>query len=65
MDWATAKRMRQWVREVNALGTQYGHEEAAGTPDHPDPDMLELFERGLSPQQAITEAFGLSDTEGD
>lgn len=59
MDMQTARRMRQWVRDVNALGLKYGHEEAAGSLEFPDPDMLDLFERGLTPEQAIAEAFGL------
>lgn len=60
MDLKTARLMRQWVRDVNALGLMYGHEDAAGPLEFPDPDMLDLFERGLTPEQAIAEAFGLT-----
>jgi len=49
---------RQWVRDVNKLGGKYGHEDVAGTPDYPDPDWVDAFERGLTAEQAIAEAFG-------
>lgn len=50
--------LRQFVQEVNKLGEAYGHEEMAGTPDDPDPDVIDAFERGLTPEQVIAEAFG-------
>jgi hypothetical protein len=57
MDWPTVKRLRQWVRDVNKLGEKYGHEEMAGTPDEPDAEMVDVFERGLTPEQAVAECF--------
>lgn len=58
MDWPTVKRLRQWIRDVNRLGDDYGHEETAGTPDEPEAEMVDAFKRGLTPEQAIIEAFG-------
>lgn len=58
MNWKTAKALRQWIRDYNKLAIAYGHEDTAGTPDEPDADYVELFESGLTPEQAIERDFG-------
>lgn len=58
MNSATAKALRQWVRDVNQLGLKYGYEDMAGTPDSPDADYVERFEAGETPTQVIAADFG-------
>lgn len=54
----TAKALRQWIRDYNRLAEPYGHEDAAGMPDDPDPDYVDMFEAGMTPEQAIQSDFG-------
>lgn len=61
MNWKTAKAMRQWIRDYNKLAEKYGHEDAAGTPDDPDPDYVDKFNEGLTPEQVIELDFGDQD----
>ncbi|WP_152227568.1 hypothetical protein [Pseudomonas sp. SCB32] len=58
MRWQDAKALRQWIRDVNALGARFGHEELAGTPDEPDPDYVERWQAGETPAQVIAADFG-------
>jgi hypothetical protein len=57
MNWKTLKALRQWVRDVNALGLKYGHEDIAGTPDYPDLDYVDRFNAGETPEQVIASDF--------
>lgn len=52
-----AMALRQWIREVNALGVAYGFEELAGSPDDPDPEYVERWREGETPQEVILEDF--------
>lgn len=56
-DWKTIKALRQWIRDYNKLAEAYGHEDAAGTPDEPDPEYVELFATGMTPEEAIRADF--------
>lgn len=58
MNWQEMKALRQWIREVNAEGVRFGHEEMAGTPDDPDPDYVELWREGKTPAEVIAADFG-------
>ncbi|CAI9912252.1 TPA: hypothetical protein ACNVX4_006306 [Pseudomonas aeruginosa] len=52
-----ALELRQWVREVNALGEQFGFEDMAGTPDAPDAEYVERWREGETPEEVIAEDF--------
>lgn len=52
-----ALALRQWIRDVNALGVQYGFEDIAGTPDDPDAEYVERWQSGETPQDVIAEDF--------
>ncbi len=52
-----ALALRQWIREVNALGEQYGFEEIAGTPDDPEAEYVERWREGETPAEVIAEDF--------
>ncbi|HHM8677488.1 hypothetical protein [Pseudomonas aeruginosa] len=52
-----ALALRQWIRDVNALGERYGFEEIAGTPDDPDAEYVERWREGETPAEVIAEDF--------
>lgn len=58
MDRQQALALRQWIRELNALGVRYGYEDMAGTPDDPDAEYVERFDAGETPAQVIAADFG-------
>lgn len=53
-----AMALRQWIRDCNRLAEKFGHEDPAGTPDDPDPDYVDKFNEGLTPEEVIKEDFG-------
>lgn len=57
MDHKQAMALRQWIRDVNKLGLQYGHEDVAGTPDDPDAEYVDRFLAGESPAAVIAADF--------
>jgi len=57
MNWQQLKALRAWVREVNGLGLKHGYEDMAGTPNDPDPEYVERFENGETPEQVIASDF--------
>lgn len=56
------EQRRQWIRDVNKLGEQYGHPELAGTPDNPDAAYIKCFEADQTPSQVIASVFGGQQT---
>lgn len=50
-------RFGQWIREVNRLGAAYGYEDMAGAPMDPDPEYVERFNAGETPDQVIESDF--------
>ncbi|HBP1199007.1 TPA: hypothetical protein L5621_006293 [Pseudomonas aeruginosa] len=52
-----ALALRQWIRDVNALGAQYGHEDMAGSPDEPDAEYVERWQAGETPAEVVAEDF--------
>lgn len=65
MNRSDAMALRRWIREVNRLGEQYGHEDMAGTPDYPDPDYVDRFKSGETPAQVIAADFGQQEPSHD
>jgi hypothetical protein len=57
MNWQELKALRQWIREVNAEGLRYGHEDMAGTPDDPDSGYVERWQAGETPAEVIAADF--------
>jgi hypothetical protein len=58
LDRKFAEERRQWIRDVNKLAEQYGHQELAGTPDNPDAAYVRWFEADQTPAQVISAVFG-------
>jgi hypothetical protein len=49
--------LRQWIRDVNQLGKQYGLEDMAGTADDPNGEYVDRFMAGETPEQVIASDF--------
>jgi hypothetical protein len=49
MNLQQAKALRQWIRDMNALGLRYGYE---------DMEYIERFEAGETPAQVMANNFG-------
>lgn len=58
MDTKTALKLRQFIRDCNALGVKYGHDKIAGDVDSPDQEWIDMFDDGYTPEKAIYESVG-------
>lgn len=58
MNWKDTKALRQWIRDINARGLRFGHEDLAGTPEDPDLDYVDRWRAGETVDQVIAADFG-------